>query len=104
MNHPGCLSKSSLYLTLGALVEVRSLQNINLTFFQSTKEDAIQYAPTIVAIVADGFGSSDWNDRKAAADTVYKLGENLQQAMSPLKQETLNMLELVKFDKVLIIL
>lgn len=67
---------------------------------QCTREESIQYAPTVVAIVADGFGSSDWNDRKAAADTVYKLGENLQQAMAPLKQEILNMLELIKFDKV----
>jgi hypothetical protein len=44
--------------------------------------------------------SSDWATRKAAAETLTRVGNNLGPALSSFRSETLQVLESCRFDKV----
>jgi len=100
VHQPSCVARAGLYTVLAALVE-------------NTREHCIQYLPTILSILIDALSNNttsgsgnnnntnsyDWNERKSAVDGIEKIGKILQNAISPYREEILQVLEKLKFDK-----
>lgn len=49
---------------------------------------------------ADGLSSSEWSDRKGAAEAIRTILESMQEVISPSKWQIQQLLEEHKFDKV----
>jgi hypothetical protein len=91
LTQPSCLARAALLNCVTTLVEVGRL-------------DAIPYVPTVIGLLFDGFNSTEWDVRKASADGFHRIGIALKDAISPYKNEILDVLEKFKFDKVNFIL
>jgi hypothetical protein len=67
---------------------------------QATQESSVPYIHSILSMFADGLSSSEWSDRKGAAEAIRTILESMQEVISPSKAQIQQLLEEHKFDKV----
>ncbi|MCO5564593.1 hypothetical protein L7F22_018258 [Adiantum nelumboides] len=86
MSNPNFLARSALLGVVGSLSQVGALNQQQLAL--------------VMPCVYEALESNDWATRKAAAETLGRVGTNLGPALSSFKTTTLQVLETTRFDKV----
>eukprot|EP00250_Pteridium_aquilinum_P010068 c19132_g1_i1 orf=417-3251(-) len=86
MSNLNFLARPALLGVIGSLSQVGALNQ--------------QQLPLVMPCVHEAMESVDWATRKAAAETLSRIGTNLGPALSSFKSSTLQVLESSRFDKV----
>lgn len=86
MSNPNFLARPALLGVVGSLSQVGALNQQQLAL--------------VMPCVYEALESVDWATRKAAAETLSRVGTNLGPALSSFKTSTLQVLEASRFDKV----
>ncbi|KAI5074198.1 hypothetical protein GOP47_0010159, partial [Adiantum capillus-veneris] len=86
MSNPNFLARPALLEVVGSLSQVGALNQQQLAL--------------VMPCVYEALESNDWATRKAAAETLGRVGTNLGPALSSFKITTLQVLESSRFDKV----
>jgi len=80
------LAKAALLSVIASLAQVGSVSQ--------------QYLSILMPCIHESLASNDWTTRKAAADTLIRMANHLNNSLSTCKSATLLILEACRFDKV----
>lgn len=86
LSNPTFLAKSALLSVIASLAQVGSVSQ--------------EYLSILMPCIHESLESSDWATRKAAADTLIRMANHLNNSLSASKSATLLILEACRFDKV----